>query len=227
MKEKPNYADLSAILNVLAQLDLIAFVRCSAVCKAWQAASQKVHHTTLYVVTTKGVQFPPEGLVGVVRWLQVKNRAGCLDSLQRFLVNIFGDDDCTAACHEHRRLQLFSQSVAALAGSWRLRRFMLILHSPLDIAVPMLPPSLRHLVLELRTDILPGTVALSMFQGLKELQKLELMLVSIEEQAVVVKRQKTAGFIVDAQFNALTYLKLSPWRLRAKGQVPEGPDLSG
>ena len=226
MKESSNYADLSVIVKVFAEVeDLVDFVRCAAVCKAWQAACQQVHPTSLHVMPDmydKKIVFNPDGLVGVVKWLQLKNRAGCFDDLQRVVVTIYGDEDCTSDCHQHHRLQLFSQSVAALAGCWHLRRLLLILHSPIAMAAPMLPPSLRHLVLQLHTDTLPGIVALSMFEGLKELQKLDIVLFNKGDQAIIAKRQKTASFKVDAHFSALTSLRLSPWPI----SMPVGNALS-
>ena len=53
-----------------------------------------------------------------------------------------------------------------------------------------------------------------MIEGLKELQKLELMLINKDDSAVIAKRQKTAGSVVDVHFSALTSLKLSPWQIR-------------
>ena len=73
-------------------------------------------------------------------------------------------------------------------SSWSLRGFWLTLQFPLDTSVSWLPPSLQHLVLELQLDLLSGDLALSMFEELKELQKLELVLTSLEEEAVVTQR---------------------------------------
>ena len=213
MKERSNYAELGAILGVLTEVKhLVDFVRCSAVCKSWQAACQRVHPTSIYVVPDrKGFVFNPEGLDKVLKWLQLKNRAGCLHSLQKICVAVDGDYDCTPDCRNEQRLQFFTQSIVALAGSWHLLSCTLLLHSPIDMAVPMLPPSLRELVLEVRTGTLPECVSLWMFEGLRELQKLELLLSSEEEPSVVAQRQRTAEFRVDAHLSALTSLQLSPW----------------
>ena len=215
MKDRSHYADFSALMDVLGKLEQVAdLVRCSAVCKSWQAACQRVHPTSICVIPhvyPREIMFNPEGLVGVVKWLQLKNRAGCLHSLQKVCVSIHGDFDCTRDCHQDQHLQSFSQSISALAGSWHLRHYSMILHSPLDTAVPMLPPSLQHLVLEVRTARVPECVCLWMFEGLRELETLELVLSSEEEQSVIAQRQRTAEFRVDAHLTAVTSLKLSPW----------------
>ena len=147
--------------------------------------------------------FNPEGLVGILKWLQLKTRVSCFDNLHMVVVTTHGDEDCVSAWHQHQQLQPFSQSVAAaLAGAWHLRRFMMVLHSPLAMDAPMLPPMLWHLGLELHADTPPGTVALSMFEGLKELRTTQKV------KAVTAKRQKTACFKVDAQFSAITSLEV-------------------
>ena len=227
MKEQINYADLdiNALLDILAKLeDLVDVVRCSAVCKSWQAACQRVHPTSIYITPDlyyEAVVFNPEGLNGVLKWLQLKNRAGCFNNLHRLAVSV-NEGYCTFDCSQDQCLQFFSQSIVALAGSWHLLRFSMSLHSPLDMAVPMLPPSLRHLVLEVHTAILPESVSLSMFEGLRELQKLELKLCSHEEQSVIDQRQRTAHFGVDAHLSTVTSLVLSPWAI----DMPAGKTLS-
>ena len=225
MKERSTYADLSAILDILAKLEDIAdLVRCSAVCKSWQAACQRVHPTSIYITPDlylDAIVFKPEKLVGVVKWLQLKSREGCFNNLQRLCVSV-NAVNCTPGCSKDQCLQFFSQSIVALAGAWHLLRYKMSLYSPLDMAVPMLPPSLRHLVLKVHTAILPESVSLSLFEGLRELQKLELVLCTREEQSVIAQRKRTAHFRVDAHLSTVTSLILSPWAI----DMPAGKILS-
>ena len=115
MSRHSSHADLDVILKILADLEeLVDVVRCSAVCKAWQAACEKFHPTKLHILPMYDppIVFKPEGLVTLVKWLQLESRVGCLDNLQRLAVTIH-DFDCTAACNQQQWLQSFSQSIAA------------------------------------------------------------------------------------------------------------------
>lgn len=215
MKEQSKFADVDAILHIFGSLEqLIDIVRCSAVCKIWRAAYQQLHPTSVIVVPEAYwpyTHLKPDGLVRVVKWFQLRARSGCLDRLQRLTVKV-SEDHTTKACHQDRRLERFSQSFSTLVGLWHLQSLELILHSPLDTAAASLPSTLRRLKLQVRTKDLPALVPLSMFEGVKGLEELDL---EIWNETVVAsqldERQQTSGFIVNAQLNALTNLRLSPW----------------
>lgn len=216
MRGDATYSDPSAVLNILAELDdLVDIVRCATVCKAWNAACQQLQPVSLYISADvySRITFKPGGLVSILKWLQCMNSKGAFGKLRRLLVTI-DYDDCTAECHKRGSPQLFSQSVVTLAGSWHLQRCLLTLHSPLDIAASLLPATLRHLVLELRTVVLASNVSLSLFEALTGLEKLELQLRSKEPADFLTKRQQTARFVLDTKFDFLTSLSLSPWLLQ-------------
>ena len=217
MKERSEYAVLDVIRRVIESLDLLDdIVRCSAVCKTWRAAYQQLHPASVVVYPNFHTPYgalSPDGLVRVVKWFQLKTKAGCLDSLQRLTVRV-SDDNTTDACRQKHRLQQFSQSLLSLAGLWHLQSLDLDLHSPLETAAALLPPSLRRLELSVHTKDLPALVSMAMFEGLKGLEELDLQMWLENVVATQLESQQTCGFILNAQLNALTHLKLSPGPVR-------------
>lgn len=218
MKERSKFADFAAILHIIGSLEqLIDAARCSAVCKTWRAACQELHPTSIIVAPEEYwayTDLKPDGLVRVVKWFQLKARSGCLDSLQRLTVRV-SEDHTTEACHQDRRLEQFSQSLSTLAGLWHLQSLELILHSPLDTAAALLPLTLRRLKLEVRTNDLPALVSLSMFEGVKGLEELDLeMWVETIGHTELAERQQISGFILNGELKALTSVKLLHWPVR-------------
>lgn len=182
-----------------------------------RAAYQQLHPTS--VVLDPEEYWPyadlkPDGLIRVVKWFQLKARSGCLDSLQRLKVKI-SEDHTTEACHQDRRLEQFCQSLLTLAGLWHLQSLHLILHSPLDTAAALLPLTLRRLKLQVCAKDFPALVSLSMFEGVRGLEELDLETwIETIGDSELAERQQTSGFIVNGQLNALTNLKLSLWPVR-------------
>ena len=135
------------LLNVFNHLEgLNDFIRCTCVSKSWRAIVEQARPLSLVIGGSSFPMLDYDGVTGVLRWLQTKQRQGHLQNLQNFclegktlFLSEYVDEPKTHSA-------LFEASIMS-AGVWNLRTCTLEGPFCLETAASLLPTTLQQLTL--------------------------------------------------------------------------------
>ena len=170
---------LAAILSRLDELrDLLS---CSAVSKAWNAASQNLQLASLVIpgICADIESIKWDDLSSTIQWLQEKHTQGAFAGIKILAVCL--EHAYTGVC-DADLLQSHLRSILSIAGTWgTLQSCSLRGDIPMDLPADLLPKNIQQLSMDLRMEpdwILRTTdKRLSLFNRLLKLQSLKITLI--------------------------------------------------
>ncbi len=196
---------LAAILSRLEELrDLL---RCSAVSKAWNAATQKLQLASLIIPgTCEDIEYVDiDGLPSTIQWLQEKHTQGAFAGTKTLTVCL--EHAYSGACQDNELLQSHLRSILSIAGTWgTLQSCSLRGDFPIDLPASLLPKHLQQLHLDIEPDQNLGMrKPLSLFNRFMKLQSLKIAPVDeIGDQDEMDLEQ----YVLNSTFPQLTGLSL-------------------
>ncbi|DBA85889.1 TPA: hypothetical protein ACH3X1_005434 [Trebouxia sp. C0004] len=164
---------------ILSRLDALRdFLRCSAVSKSWNAATQKLQLASLIIPGQCGDfdsdPIDVDGLPSTIQWLQEKHAQGAFAGIK--ILTVCLEHAYTGTCYHNELLQSHLRSILSIAGTWgTLQSCSLRGDFPIDLPASLLPKNLQQLDLDMESDQTVGTrKPLSLFNRFLNLQSLKL-----------------------------------------------------
>ena len=208
------------VAAVLGHIDSLRdLLRCSAVNKCWQSASQALRPTS---ITIPGVSGSEENIDcdGILQWLQQKHQQQYFARLQNMSVSLA--KTAAAIVHDDMpTLAAFGVAILTLAGLWPLK--VCSIDGPLDVhqIAALLPQTLHHLHVKVYTDHLEySKIDICIFQRLRSLRSLRL---SAAQRGPITGVQMQSPMALPN----LRHLYVSPWAFKDNGMLANSlPQLS-
>ncbi len=157
-------------LNIFNHLEgLDDFIGCTCVSKSWRAVVEQARLSSSVIGGSHFPMLDYDGVTGVLRWLQTKQRQGQLQNLQNFC--LYGETLFLSEYVDEPKMHsaLFDASIIS-AGVWNLRTCTLEGPFCLETAASLLPTTLQQLDLTVHEP--PMVSYLSWFERFVGLQLL-------------------------------------------------------
>ena len=212
----------AAIISQLTWLpDILC---CSAVCKTWLAASEKLQLHALDIpgdyeeTSQNNQQLDERSLDSVTRLVLQWHEAGTFRSLASLSLQL-DYSSTTLECRDSGRLPVFVMSILAIAGMWDNLQHCLI-HADVDMEVPasLLSSKLQSLEIRDTSMNVKDCMSLAMVHRFSSLRSLCLGPIEWD-----LREDAPQVFIMESTFHKLTKLHLQYLPL----QVSTGFTLSG
>ena len=215
-----SFSGPQSALEVLTSQDLLAAImsrlqglrdllRCSAVNKAWNAASQNLQLASLGIQRTCDDVKPVDiyGLPITIQWLQEKHTQGAFVGIKTLRVCL--EHAYTCGCHTEP-LQSHLRSILSIAGTWgTLQSCSVKGDFPMDLPASLLPKNIQQLSMDLDTELdhsIGMKKPLSLFNRFLNLQSLKIHVVIDEDE--LDSSPGLQHYVLSSTFPQLTSLSL-------------------
>lgn len=183
-------------------------IACSVVSPEWHSAYEKAQISSLHLSTAKGRKH----LYGLLRWMQAQQERGNFCQLTTLTIAFAEYDD--EYDDDSNEKYLFSGAVIMLAGFWPLQEVKITGAFDFDMALELLPGSVKHLKLCPNILCFPDIVHLERFSRFTALQTLTVYPFTFGEDPPCLPGN---CFLLGGALANLASMTLSSWPLILKG----------